>query len=178
MKQSVRAKRMARNHKRNARQAKLSLVSLTDIFTILVFFLMLNASDVQVLDNHKSITLPESPSDVAAKETLLIMVNNSTLVLQGQKLANIDEILSSNEETIGVLADELAFRLQQASKRASVDASDESAVQGKAITIMGDRSVPYALLKRIMYTCAQAGYTDVSLAVEQKASSTNQEGAA
>lgn len=178
MKQSVRAKRMARNHKRNARQAKLSLVSLMDIFTILVFFLMLNASDVQVLDNHKSITLPESPSDVAAKETLLIMVNNSTLVLQGRKLASIDEILSSSEETIDVLADELAFRLQQTAKRSSVDASEESAVQGNAITIMGDRSVPYALLKKIMYTCAQAGYTDVSLAVEQKSSPTNEEGAA
>ncbi|WP_421131720.1 ExbD/TolR family protein [Alteromonas sp. A079] len=178
MKQSVRAKRMARNHKRNARQAKLSLVSLMDIFTILVFFLMLNASDVQVLDNHKSITLPESPSEVAAKETLLIMVNNSSLVLQGEKLADIEEILSSSDETIDVLADELAFRFQQASTPANVDASDESAVQGKAITIMGDRSVPYALLKKIMYTCAQAGYTDVSLAVEQKASSTNKEGGA
>jgi len=178
MKQSVRAKRMARNHKRNARQAKLSLVSLMDIFTILVFFLMLNASDVQVLDNHKSITLPESPSEVAAKETLLIMVNNSSLVLQGEKLADIEEILSSSDETIDVLADELTFRFQQASTRANVDASDESAVQGKAITIMGDRSVPYALLKKIMYTCAQAGYTDVSLAVEQKASSTNKEGGA
>jgi biopolymer transport protein ExbD len=40
---------------------------------------------------------------------------------------------------------------------------------------MGDRSVPYALLKKIMYTCAQAGYTDVSLAVEQKASKADRE---
>jgi hypothetical protein len=31
---------------------------------------------------------------------------------------------------------------------------------------MGDASVPYALLKRVLYTCAQAGFRDVSLAVE------------
>jgi biopolymer transport protein TolR len=53
MKMSARAKRMARNHKR--RTTKLSLVSLMDIFTILVFFLMLNASDVQVLQRDDSV---------------------------------------------------------------------------------------------------------------------------
>ena len=163
MKQSVRAKRMARSHKRNSQQAKLSLVSLMDIFTILVFFLMLNASDVQVLDNHKSITLPESTADTPAKETLLIMVNNDSIVLQGQKLTDVPSELSSGSDTIKALADELAYRLS----KAPVEPAANENVSGKAITIMGDQAVPYALLKKIMMTCAQAGYTDVSLAVEQ-----------
>ncbi len=77
---------MERHHKRQSQQAKLSLVSLMDIFTILVFFLMLNASDVQVLDNHKSVTLPEATSETPARETLLLLVNNQSLILQGQKL--------------------------------------------------------------------------------------------
>ena len=100
MKQSMRAKRMERHHKRQSQQAKLSLVSLMDIFTILVFFLMLNASDVQVLDNHKSVTLPEATSDTPAKETLLLMVNNQSLVLQGQKIADVSEVMQQGQETI------------------------------------------------------------------------------
>ena len=60
MKMSARARRMARSHRRLKQQAKLSLVSLMDIFTILVFFLMVNSGDVEVLEADKSISLPES----------------------------------------------------------------------------------------------------------------------
>ena len=31
---------------------------------------------------------------------------------------------------------------------------------------MGDAAVPYALLKQVLATCADAGFQDVSLAVE------------
>ena len=61
--------RMERHHKRMAKDSKLSLVSLMDIFTILVFFLMVNASEVQVLQNSKSVELPESSAQQAANET-------------------------------------------------------------------------------------------------------------
>jgi biopolymer transport protein ExbD len=46
----------------------------------------------------------------------------------------------------------------------------ESEAQNKAITIMGDREIPYRLLRKVMVTCARAGFTDVSFAVRQKAS--------
>lgn len=170
MKQSVQAKRMARNHKRHSQQAKLSLVSLMDIFTILVFFLMLNASDVQVLDNHKSVTLPEAMSEKPAKETLLVLVNNEDIVLQGNKVAAVSDVLKNQESTITSLLEELRYRAKKADEKVLDTLSDTQDSDGpiaRAITVMGDQSVPYALLKKIMYTCAEAGYTDVSLAVEQ-----------
>lgn len=164
MKQSMRAKRMERHHKRQSQQAKLSLVSLMDIFTILVFFLMLNASDVQVLDNHKSVTLPEATADTPAKETLLLLVNNQSLVLQGQKIAEVSDIMQQQQETIEALATELQYRKK---RRQMSDIASAQEGKGLPITIMGDETVPYALLKKIMATCASAGYTDVALAVEQ-----------
>ena len=158
MKQSLRARRMARNHQRRAQQAKLSLVSLMDIFTILVFFLMLNSSDVQVLDNHKSVTLPKASADTPAEETLLVLVNERDLILQGQKLASVPELMAQSEELIPALAVELDYQ-----KGKSAQAADSP----RSVTIMGDAAIPYQLLKRILYTCSQAGYTDVALAVEQ-----------
>ncbi|RDV28188.1 biopolymer transporter ExbD [Alteromonas aestuariivivens] len=158
MKQSLRAKRMARNHERRSKQTKLSLVSLMDIFTILVFFLMFNSSDVQVLDNHKSVTLPKSAATTPAKETLLVMVNGEDLLLQGQKLASVPALLTSGSDIIAPLAKELDY---QNSK------SQQPAQTPRSITIMGDAEIPYQLLKRILQTCSQAGYTDVALAVEQ-----------
>lgn len=174
MKQSVRAKRMARNHKRNGKQTKLSLVSLMDIFTILVFFLMLNASDVQVLQKDKSLTLPESSADTAAKENILLLVNQTSVLLQGKKMANIEDVLASNEDVITSLVDELNYQSQRQSTQpmqTKLDAPESTEPLGKAITIMADEAMPYELLKKLMQSCAQAGYTDIALAVEHKESS-------
>ena len=62
MKMSRRAKRMDRHHKRNKGRAVLNLVSLMDIFTILVFFLLVNSGEVQVLPNAKALSLPPNRS--------------------------------------------------------------------------------------------------------------------
>lgn len=167
MKKSARAMRMERHHRRMAKDSKLSLVSLMDIFTILVFFLMLNASDVQVLQNSKSVVLPESTAKQAAKETLVLMINNNELLLQGRKLATVAAIMANQDELIPELSTELAYQLTKSNTvtEPQNDNADDAAVE-HAITIMGDKNIPYALLKRIMQTCAQVGFTNISLAVE------------
>lgn len=160
MKQSMRAKRMQRHHKRNSGKSKLSLVSLMDIFTILVFFLMLNASDVQVLQANDAVTLPESTADTAAKQTLLLMVTQQEVLLQGELIVSTDELLKQQSNTIDKLIAELDY---QTSRKG--DMSEQSKVT-QSITVMGDNTIPYKILKRIMQSCAQAGYTNISLAVE------------
>jgi biopolymer transport protein TolR len=160
MKQSMRAKRMDRHHRRNNGRSKLSLVSLMDIFTILVFFLMLNASDVQVLQKDDAISLPESTADTPAKETLLLMVTKSQVLLQGNLIVETAVLIAQQENTIAGLLKELAYHT---SRRGDLS---EEAKLSQSITIMGDSSIPYTVLKRIMQSCAQAGYTNISLAVE------------
>jgi biopolymer transport protein ExbD len=166
MKLSVRAKRMQRSHKRQAKQTKLSLVSLMDIFTILVFFLMLNASDVQVLQNHQSLVLPVSNANTAAKENLLLLVDQNAVLLQGKKMADVAEVLASDQEVIATLVAELTYQSSRSMQQAS--AADSPQYAGKSITIMADQGMPYELLKKLMQSCAQAGYTDIALAVEHK----------
>jgi biopolymer transport protein TolR len=183
MKKSARALRMARHHKRMGKESKLSLVSLMDIFTILVFFLMVNASDVQVLQNNKSVELPKSTASQGAKETLLLMVNASELLVQGRKLADVADILSQTDDLIPELSAELAYQAKRSPEAFAPRSSDGAAPLplGRAITIMGDKTIPYALLKRIMQTCAEAGYSNISLAVDsteaqQKTASLKEEG--
>ena len=38
------------------------------------------------------------------------------------------------------------------------------------MTIMGDKDIPYRLLKKVMATCTQSDYGQISLAVLQKSS--------
>ena len=162
MKQSMRAKRMQRHHKRNNATSKLSLVSLMDIFTILVFFLMLNASDVQVLQVNENVQLPESVATTPAKETLLLLVSNTQIILQGKFVANTQALATAENDVIDTLITELDYHTQRKSNLS------EDAKKSQSITIMGDSSIEYAVLKRIMQSCAQAGYTNIALAVENK----------
>ena len=45
----------------------------------------------------------------------------------------------------------------------------DNASQSRAITIMGDKEIPYRLLRKVMYTAARADFSDVSFAVSHKA---------
>jgi len=171
MKMSARAKRMERNHKRGT--TKLSLVSLMDIFTILVFFLMLNASDVQVLQRDDSVELPRSTVKTPAKETLLLMINANNILLQGKSVAKTADLYAQQDYIIQALKEELRYQASRTTRTPAESADDNTEELGDddpglSITIMGDKSVPYEILKKIMQTSAEAGYTNIALAVENQ----------
>ncbi len=160
MQMSRRARRMQRHHKRG-RSAGLNLVSLMDIFTILVFFLLVNSSDVDVMPNTKTIELPKSVAEQKPKETLFIVVNEQTLLVQGRAVANVEEILASDDNLIASLKDELEYH----AAKAGLPAGEE---ERREITILGDKQISYRLLKKIMITCNSVNYNNISLAVTKK----------
>ena len=131
----------------------LNLVSLMDIFTILVFFLMVNASEVEILETTTAIKLPDSISEVKPEDRVSIEVSNDELLLQGEVIGAVPEILASEEPMIDVLVSELN----------QIDLAETS---GK-VTIMGDKSLPYELLKRVMVSCQTANFRHIALAVNQ-----------
>ena len=164
MKTSRRARRMQRHHKRKKGAIAFNIVSLMDIFTILVFFLLVSSSDVEELQNNKSIRLPESTAERKPKETLVILVNNDDIVIKGRKVANVSDVANTNDPTIPLLKQELDY---QASRWTPREPGEKFVGE---VTIMGDRKIPYQLLKKIMVTCAKSNYTKLSLAVNQSSS--------
>lgn len=165
MKQSIHAKRMERQHRRSSGIPKLNLVSLMDIFTILVFFLLVNSSDVEVLQSNKDITLPESVATTIPAANVVIMVSATEVLVGGRKVANVADFINSDDDIQG-LKKELDYL---ASRKPFT--SDAEAEIGREITVMADESIPYAVLKRVMSTCAQTDYRNISLAVNQVADS-------
>ena len=156
---SRRAERMERHHKRAGRNNGINLVSLMDIFTILVFFLLVNATSTEVLPSPKNIVLPEASAEKLPARNLVIAVDGVVIRLQGKPVALVKDVLDNKQNTIRPLFDDL--RLASTSAK---DITDKSGV-----TIMGDQEIPYGLLKKIMLTCAGAQYTNISFAVNQKA---------
>jgi len=169
MKQSAIAKRRAKHHKRFSSNAKLSLVSLMDIFTILVFFLIVNQSEVRVLETTKQINLPVSIAEALPNDNVLITVLNNSVLVQGRSVWQQDTALNANtatdnnnEQLINAIKTELTYL---AEKRPEL--SEVEQVQGRSVTIIGDSSVPYQVLKQIMAACADSNYRNMSLAVQQ-----------
>lgn len=162
MKKSIHAKRMERTHRRNQQQSKLNLVSLMDIFTILVFFLLVNSSDVEVLQNNKDITLPESVADKKPEDNLVVMVSKDDILVGGRKVADVGPVLASKETEISALKKELEYLASRKPYQ-----TPEEQEKGRDVTIMGDQSTPYKLLKKIMTTCAKSDYRNISLAVSR-----------
>ena len=90
MRNSRRIKRMSRNR---LKITKMNLTSLMDVFTILVFFLLVNSGSVEVLDAPKEVTLPESRVQMKPRETVVIFVSPEEVLVQGQSVAMVTDIL-------------------------------------------------------------------------------------
>ncbi len=140
MKTSRRARRMQRHYRRMHRAGGLNLVSLMDIFTILVFFLMVNSSDVKVMQNTADVPLPLSSAQQEAEETLTVQISGQSVLVQGREVARLDGI-AAEDTTVSGLADELAWRRE---RRGAVPE------EGFDVTIMASRDVSYRLLRKIM----------------------------
>lgn len=159
-----RAARMDRHHKRHKRGSALNLVSLMDIFTILVFFLLVNSSEVEVLPNTRDVRLPESTADTRARENVVVLVTAEEVLVQGRPVARLDDVLADDSLVIPALAAALEAQTERALR-----ADTRSDATTREVTIMGDKALPYHLLKKLMATCTHAEYGRVSLAVLQKA---------
>jgi len=164
MLKSARAKRMAKHHKRNKGGA-MNLVSLMDIFTILVFFLLVNSSDVQTLPNTKDLQLPESIAEDKAKETVVILIGEVDIIVQGKRVAKVADVMQIKGNDIPELREALKSQNDRVLRR---EAQED--IAGREVTIMGDKDIPYRLLKKVMATCTESDYGRISLAVLQKSS--------
>ena len=154
----------AARKKRQGLAVKLNLVSLMDIFTILVFFLLLNSGDSKHLEKAKFVTLPDSSASSSLHGDLVILVAEEEIFLDEVPLVSVDEVLKAPEKRIEPLASALS---QYIEKRGELTGYEKA--NGLSVTIMGEGSVPYVLLKSVMATCSQQNFRDISLAVNRVA---------
>jgi biopolymer transport protein ExbD len=165
MKMSMRAKRMAKHRQRLNSVPRLNLVPLIDCFVLLIFFLLINySSNVEVLNSDKSIKLPASVSDNKPGETIVISVSATEIIVAGQRVGSIAELMASTSSRFAPLESELKALASQ-----SPPLTEAEKAEGRPVTIMGDRAIPYEQLKKIMATCVAADYRKIALAVTQKA---------
>lgn len=160
MKASPKARRLKRHQARGKKGGTLNLVALMDIFTILVFFLMVNSSsEVQVLSPKSGIELPLSSAEKAPKDVLSLTVLDKDVLVNGRPVLKLAALRAFDGNVEPLLKQELEYQANRTTQPAPET--------GRPITILADRDLPYELLKKIMSTCVDAGYAAISLAVSQ-----------
>jgi len=160
-KQSRRIKRMSRKSKAQG----MNLTSLMDVFTILVFFLLSSSSSGIVIEVPKQIVIPSSVVETEPRETIVIMVTPTTILVQGEPVADTEVVLESKNPVIA----EIGARLAEL-KDAVIGVSTKKAYESKEVTILAHETIPFKLLKKVMGTCSGMGFENISFAVIQKAS--------
>jgi biopolymer transport protein ExbD len=152
----------AERRNRNQTMVDMNLVSLIDVFTILIFFLLSNSGGVETLPSPKAVRLPESIAEKSPRETVVVVVSGTEILVDGRKVANVADVIGTPDDLIEPLKAELDLQANRQVVR------KENEAQSKQLTIMGDKDIPYRLLRKIMVTGAKANFTDVSFAVRQR----------
>ncbi len=166
MKNTRRMKRMSRNR---GKVAALSLTSLMDVFTILVFFLLVNSASTEVLETPKQLTLPTSIVEAKPRETVVIFVSPTEVTVQGERVALVQDILAADRQNVAAIGE----RLSEVSDKI-VGLSTRTVANSREVTILADKSVPFNVVKKVMSTCTSHGFERISLAVLQKAPDTRE----
>ena len=162
MRNSRRLKRMSRNR---GKIGKMNLTSLMDVFTILVFFLLVNSGSVEVLDAPKEVTLPESRVETKPRETVIILISPDEVLVQGKSVSLVADILAGVPSNTDGIKNRLAEL-----KENIIGTNTRVVASAQEVTILADKSVPFIVIKEIMSTCTGEGYENVSLAVTKKPS--------
>jgi biopolymer transport protein TolR len=162
MSMSNRALRMAQHHLRNRADAQLNLIPLIDILSVMVAFLLVYSTEVEVIQNSKGIEIPQSIAQTAPKESVVVMVTKTDLFVQGEFISSIEDIRKSPGPLVEPLRAALKRPLLVGKEMTEKDLAQ------REITIMADKELPYDVIKRVMATCTDADYGKLSLAVIQK----------
>ena len=153
----------AERRSRNQTMVDMNLVSLIDVFTILIFFLLSNSGGIETLPSPKAVLLPESVAETTPRDTVVVVVSGTEIQLNGQRVASVSDVLTQESDVVEPL--KLALAQLQSSHPLI---RPENEPLSTRITIMGDREIPYRLLRKIMVTSARANFSDVSFAVRQR----------
>ena len=156
---SIRLKR----RKRHRGASHFALVPFIDMMTILVVFLLAHTAEVDILPNTKNISIPQSLSERKPNAAIVVMVTTDSVYVDGKLVGSIAEIMANSGNVFEPLKAALV-----AQNELALGGAQRTEIAKREVTIMGDKSTPYSVLKKIMLTCSDAEYGKVSFAVVER----------
>jgi biopolymer transport protein ExbD len=154
--------RIKRHRKRRHGGSHFALVPFIDMMTILVVFLLAHTADVDILPNTKNISIPQSLSERKPDAAVVIMVTKDSVYVDGEKVGSLSDVIAEQGPSFAPLKNALVAQNAKSLAGQQVD------IAKREVTIMGDKSTPYSVLKKIMLAASEAEYGKVSFAVVER----------
>lgn len=149
------------NRSKPREDAELNLIPLIDIMSVLVAFLLIYSTEVEVVQNSKGIEIPQSTAEVKPQSSVVVMITREHIFVQGEPVATIAEVQSSTTPLVEPLREVLERPML-------VSNSNDADISSREVTVIADKSLPFDIVKRVMATCSSSSYGKISLAVLQK----------
>jgi len=156
-----------RRSKKKSTTAFVSMTSLMDMFTIILIFLLTTSSSEVPPKESAKFVLPESSSSEPFKHRLNIQITTEEILVEGHIVAYVKDALASEEMLVQGLHQALE---EEAKKSIFIAQENEEMELNREVVIQGDKTIPFSLVEKIMFTCGDIGYTNMSLAVISKGS--------
>jgi biopolymer transport protein ExbD len=153
---------MLEHQARHRADADLNLIPMIDILSVLVSFLLVYSTEVEVVQNSKGIEIPQSISEQRPNETVVVMLTRDEVFVQGEVVASIADVRASSDLIVAPLKAALTRKSLIGRKMSDKELAD------REVTVMADKSLPYQVVKKILSTCTDADYGKVSFALMQK----------
>lgn len=167
MRRDYQYRRMRTRTRARAGVTGMNLIPLLDIFTILLLFFLVQAGDPsETLPVLEHLRLPFSEAKQPPHRELVVAIEPGRITLEGREVATVDEVLAAETDLVPGLASALEAYVTEAVGAAQAEGARPGARLAGEVTIMGDREIPFRVLKRVMFTCASRYFGHISLAVQ------------
>jgi biopolymer transport protein ExbD len=150
--------------RKHREDAELNLIPLIDIMSVLVAFLLVYTTEVEVVQNSKGVEVPMSSAQTLPKQSVLVMITKDSLFVQGELVASTADVRDQKALQI----DALKAVLSRPMASGGTMAEQQAALSTREITVLADKSLPYEVVRKVMGTCTSAAYGKLSLAVLEK----------
>ena len=165
-----------RRSKKKSSGVYLNLAAMMDIFTLLVFFLLVNTGQAELLSPPPELKLPVSIAQTPPDPHLVVSITAEGVKVAGKPVMAMADVLAASDDVLVPLREALlvlhsamaAAAPATAVPSAGAALAGNSATSAQTITVMGDKSIPYRVLKRVMASCQAAAFTEIDLAIKQQ----------
>lgn len=138
---------------------KPQLTSLVDVMTILLVFLIKSFSaEGNLVTQSQDLVLPVSSSEKAAQPRSSIEITRSAIISEGHTIIALEELVQNDSMIIVPLHDWMK----------AVRSRNQNSNTASSLLIQCDREVEFAVVKKVMFSCSMAGFTDFSVLVIQE----------
>jgi biopolymer transport protein ExbD len=145
-----------------------SLTSLMDILTCLLFFVLKSfVAGGEATVPPPGLELPKSTADSPMVSSLVIAIDKDAILVGSERIASVRAAAASDRMIIEPLAERLRATREQMDQIAILKGVTKP--ESRVVTIQGDEDIEFHVLQKVMYTLNESGFQDIALAVIKKA---------